>query len=289
MTSIKNSTARGTSRLPDSNRLEGKFASEQRKLNRGVARGTITSGEAKQLQSKMDALHSRFSKDAFESGGAGDLKGYGEELKKLQGERKGAAGNAEVDLDTRSSNIDKRIENGLANGSLTESEASALKEKSAALKAELASAKDPAAKQALAEKFKALSKEVRSERHDEELDPARRKANFEKRIEKGIADGSLTEAEAAQLKEKMAKLSEDPGAINAMSRDIFKARHNGEVDTAKMGDALRTKLGGTEGGTSSDPAKFAELQKQLEGLLSPGALDASVRLNTMRERLNAMA
>ncbi len=285
MTSIKSTTARG----PDSTRLEGKFASEQRKLNRGVRAGTITSGEAKGLQSKLDALHGRFSKDAFESSGATDLKGYRDALKKLQGEREGAAGNAEVDLEARSANIDKRIENGLNNGSLTQSEASALKEKAAALKTELAAATDPAAKQALAQKFEALSKEVRAERHDEELDPAKRKANFEKRIEKGIADGSLTEAEATQLKEKLAKLNEDPGAINALSRDIFKARHNGEVDTAKMGDALRTKLGSTEGTAPSDPAQFDALQKQLEGLLSPGALDASVRLNTMRERLNAMA
>lgn len=282
MTSIKNTTARSGNSM-SSNRLEGRFAAEQRKLNRGVARGTITQGEASKLQSKMDDLHKRFSADAFEGGSGKGAANFARELKAFGTERKGAAGNDEVDLNQRSSNIDKRIENGLKNGALTEQEASALKEKSEALKKELAAGGDP---KELAAKFKELSKEVRAERHDDELDPAKRKENFQKRIDKGIADGSLTEQEAASLKEKLGALGDDPSAINALSKDIWKSRHNGQVDTAKMGTALQEKLSSKEG-QATQGGQFAELQAQLQQLMQSGAMDASVRMNTMRERLNA--
>lgn len=278
MTSIKNSTARSGNSM-SSNRLEGRFAAEQRKLNRGVAHGTITEGEAGKLQSKLDGLHKKFSADAFEGGSGKGAGGIAKELKSFGSERKGAAGNDEVDLNQRSSNIDKRIENGLKNGALTEQEASALKQKSEALKQELAAGGDP---KELAAKFKDLSKEVRTERHDNELDPAKRKENFQKRIDKGIADGSLTEQEAASLKEKLGKVGDDPSAINALSKDIWKSRHNGDVDTAKMGASLQTKLNSKEG----QGGQFADLQAELQKLMQTGAMDASVRMNTMRERLN---
>ncbi|MGV3621778.1 MAG: hypothetical protein ACO1OB_13220 [Archangium sp.] len=271
-----------------STRLEGRFAAEQRKLNRGVRAGTLTEGEAGKLQSKLDGLHKKFSADAFEggtgAGGAGfakELKGFGEQRKKL-------AGNNDVDLNQRSANIDKRIENGLKNGSLTEEEASALKQKAEALKSELGNA-NPAAMKELAGKFKELSKEVRSERHDNELDPAKRKENFQKRIDKGIADGSLTEQEAASLKDKLAKLGDDPSAINSLSREIWQSRHNGEVDTAKMGASLQNTLSGMENQPGTQGGQFADLQAQLQKLMQTDAMEAGVRMNTMRERLAAFA
>lgn len=272
MSRIENTSARNTT---STRSLEQRFAREQRAINRGTRAGTLTAEESGRLQSRLDNLHQRFSTDAYEGSGQRS-EGFKGALDKFKDARKAAAGNANVDLQKRSENIDRRIENGLKSGALTEAEAASLKEEAAALKKDLASGGDP---KALAEKFQALSQKVRAEKHDGDMDVEKRKANFEQRIEKGVADGSLTEQEAAGLREKLSQVGENPDAINSLHRDIFRARHNGEVDTAKMGEALQSKVSGVEGGE--------QFQRQLDALTQQGAMDASVRMNTLRERLNA--
>lgn len=288
MNRIQNSHARSATR-PLSTRLEGKFASEQRQINRGVRAGTITSAEAQQLQTKLDDLQKRFSQDAFEpSGSKSKLPGYRDELRKLSKDTKAAATNDEVDLRQRATNIDERIEKGLADGTLTETEASALKQKSEALKAEQATAVTPESQKALAQKFQSLSKEVRTERHDKEFDAAKRKSNFESRISAGLADGSLNAQEASRLLKRSSKLDGSSAkGFNRMSRDIFQQRHDGNVNTTTMGTSLKERIGSLESSGKVTAEQAAALRKSLDAALAPGAQAAGARLNALRERLAA--
>ena len=54
-----------------------------------------------------------------------------------------------------------------------------------------------------------------------------------------------------------------------------------------MGTVLQEKWSSKEG-QATQGGQFAELQAQLQQLMQSGAMDASVRMNTMRERLNGM-
>lgn len=288
MTRIQNSPARSMTRSLTS-RLEGRFATEQRQLNRGVRAGTITSAEAQHLQSKLDDLHARFSQDAFESSGSQSKpSSYRDELKKLKQETKAAAKNDELDLHKRSTNIDERIAKGLEDGTLTESEASALKQKSEALKAEQATAVTPEAQKALAQKFQALSKEVRKERHDGEFDAAKRKSSFESRIQAGLADGSLNEKEAARLRERSSKLQDsDARGFNRMSRDIFQERHDNNVSSETMTSSLQARIGALERAGTITAEQATSLRSSLEAATAPDAQSSGARLNALRERLGA--
>lgn len=271
-------------------KLEGSFAAEQRRINQGVANGSLTTAEAQQLQGKLDTLHARFAQDAFEKHGGekGKLGAYGQELRQLDTQVTTAAKNDDVDASKASSHVDARITAGLADGTLTATEAGALKQKADALKLELALAATPADQKAVAQKLRALDEEVSTERKDDEFDAGKRKESFATRIVAGLTDGSLTAKEASRLLERVSKLGgAQGGAYEATSRDIFQLRHNGEVNRASMGTSLKGRVAALETAGKLTAEQAAAYRSSLDAMLGKHGHASGMRLSALRDRLAA--
>ncbi len=279
---------------PNANRragkLEGSFAAQQRRINEGVKGGTLTQAEAQQLQTKLDALHGRFVADAFESPRSkAKVPGYRDQLGALQKETKTALENDDVDTTKLSSSVDERIADGLADGTLTQAEATVLKTRADAIKLEQTLALTPDAQKAIATKFRALSKDVGTERKDAEFDATLRKSSFETRIAAGVTDGSLTAREAAQLRKSSTKLGTEGSAYERLNQAIYQARHDNQVSAPKMGTSLKDRVATLERSGKLTAEQATAFRKSLDTALADGAKAAGARLNALRERLAAYA
>lgn len=159
-------------------------------------------------------------------------------------------------IEKREQNQQQRIAEGIENGSLTAREASKLEKQEAVLDRQ----SDRAAADGLTNKEKAriehrqnvLSRKIYREKHDNQVQPpvrdevSARQRNQQQRIAEGIEKGSLTPGEAARLEKHEAQLNHeirhdrrDGGELtgrekakinhqqNRMSRNIYRAKHNG--------------------------------------------------------------
>lgn len=253
-----------------------KVARKEMKINRGVASGRLSESEATDLRGKLSELQKKIQTDGFEA-----AKG---EWKSFKGELKGKMNDEQIDPNKRIDHIDRRIQKGIENGSLTEAEAGALKEKAAAMRKEVEAAKTPEEKAALAGKLKALSKEVYKEKHDGELDGTKKVQSFNDRIAAGLKDGSLTPGEANALKDKVTALGggDDTSAVNALHKEIFNARHNGEMNSPAAVEALTKKIDDAQAAGKLT----AEQAQQLREKVSAGN---GLELNILRARISGLA
>lgn len=163
-------------------------------------------------------------------------------------------------IQERKENQQKRIGEGLENGSLTAGEASKMEKKETRLNAEERDLReDNSGKLSAADKAKLtnqqnnLSKGIYQQKHDAQIQPkpanqvnARDRAQ-QKRIGEGLENGSLTAGEASKLEKKETKLNAEQrdmrednggkltpaekakvnGQQNKVSKQIYRAKHNG--------------------------------------------------------------
>ncbi len=163
-------------------------------------------------------------------------------------------------IQERKENQQKRIGEGLENGSLTSGEAAKLEKKETKLNAEERDMReDNGGKLTAAEKAKLtkqqnnLSKSIYQQKHDAQTQPkptnevnARDRAQ-QKRIGEGLENGSLTAGEASKLEKKETKLNAEQrdmrednggkltpaekakvnGQQNKLSKQIYRTKHNG--------------------------------------------------------------
>ena len=253
--------------------LEQRIANQTRRINQGVRAGTLTGDEASSLRSRLSRAQERIQNDAFDGNGSSRLEQQQRLLGGIGRDIRADKRNDVIDPEQRTANIGRRIERGLADGSLTQAEHDALK-------AKIAGAQTP-------EQLRELSREVRSERHDAEFDAQKRTASFTARIEKGLADGSLTADEAKALTERASALGEQPSseAVNQLSRDIFVQRHNAELDTTKMTASLGARIDALEQSGKLNPDQVSRFRAQLEELKREGAQAVGPRLNILRQQL----
>jgi hypothetical protein len=286
MTRINTAVRSNTQKPLDFDRLQTRIARQESRLAQGVKAGTLSTEEASQLKARLDGVKSKLQTDAFDGDGLTHGKDYAKELRGVGHELKSKKRDDAVDPQKRMDNIDRRIAKGLENGSLTPDEADALKQKAAALRQKLESATTPEAKAALGKELQGLSREVHKEKHDGELDLEKRKTSFENRIAAGVSDGSLTEQEAAQLREMLSSVGGDANSINSLGRDIWRARHdaqmNGEAAGANLNERVRTLE--NSGALPADQASV--FKEQLLRLTQPGATSLGAQLNELRSGLS---
>lgn len=212
--------------------FEQRISNQERRIAQGEKSGSLTKEEAAPLHARLDAMKA-LVKDGFDDAAKVGFKKVFDGLSK---DIYASKHNEVTDPAARSANIEQRLAHGLRDGSLTASEHEALKSSSDALKAELAAAQTPEAKQAVAAKFEALSKQVFTERHDGELDVDKRIENFASRIGAGIDDKSLTLNEASRLASRLGSLyadsvngKVDAKTVNQLNRVIYRQRHDRQV------------------------------------------------------------
>ena len=162
-------------------------------------------------------------------------------------------------IQQRKANQQKRVGEGLENGSLTAGEANKIEKKEKGLNAEQRDMReDNAGKLTAADKAKLnrqqnrLSKDIYKQKHDTQAQPKtgnevnQRDRNQQKRIGEGLENGSLTAGEAKKLETKETKLNreqrdmrEDNGGRltasekakvnrqqNRVSKQIYNKKHN---------------------------------------------------------------
>lgn len=272
-----------------------RFANQERRLNEGVRAGTITAAEAAPLRQKLQDAQANFQRDGFDRGG-GRRAQQRQALQGLSKEINAAATNEVIDPARRASNIEQRIAKGLEDGSLTAQEAEALKAGLAQARAAMAAAKTPEEQKAVAQQLGALSKQVHTARHNGEMDSAKRTQSFAKRIQAGIADGSLTQREADKLSQQLAGVdamarngAPDASQMNRLDRDIFTERHDRQVNPAAATQALSKRLDALQASGAISSEQATAFRAELKKLSAAGARNVGPRLNLLRERLEGIA
>lgn len=272
--------------------LEQRIANQERRINDGVRNGTLTESEASSLRSRVEAARVGIEADRFDGNGLTQRKPAEQLLNGISKDIQSAKRNDSMDLEKGVAELERQLSVGGKDGTLTEGEGAKLGEQVTVLKQELAAATTPEAKKAVQDKLKALSKEVRSERRDEQFNVGKRLENFEQRIDRGLADGTLKPAEAARLKGEVAglKLLKDVGfksgkLFNRVSHDIFTQRHDAQVDVPKRSAAMTSQLDTAVKAGKLTPEQAASFKTQLETLSKEGTPAAGPRLNVLQQQI----
>ena len=186
-------------------------------------------------------------------------------------------------LEQRIANQERRINQGVKAGTLTQDEAKGLRDR--LHQAQQGFEKDGfenVSADKLGEQQKllnGLSKDIKSAKHNDAIDPQKRIDNIDQRIEKGLKDGSLTPEEAEGLKKTAADLRSQLGSattdeqkkaltskLQDLSKQVHSERHDGEMDIQKRMTSFqdRIKAGMADGSLTQDEAK--KLTEKLSGL-----------------------
>ncbi len=256
--------------------VEQRIANQHRRINQGVRAGTLSDDEASRLRGRLDKAQSRIENDAFDGDGSSRLQQQQRLLNGIGGNIRQLKHDDQIDPAKRRENIGRRIERGLADGSLTQAEHDALKSR-------LDAAQTP-------EQLKALSRDVRAERHDGELDVEKRKASFTSRIQAGVQDGSLTADEAQRLTDRVGQLGATPETmtVNELNRAIFRERHDAQVDPQKTVQSLGERIDAAEQSGQLTPDQVSQLRARLNDLQGGDARALGPRLNILRQQLNGL-
>lgn len=291
MNRIHQTSAR-SARTPTLAQLEQRVSNQQARINQGLKAGTLSPEEAKKLQGRLDQVKSNFENDAFDGNGLSRGNKYAKQLNGLSHDIAGQKHDQTIDPAKRMDNIDQRIAAGQKDGSLTTAEGKTLADKAAVLRAKLTAATTPEQKAALGKELQSLSREVAKERHDGELDSTKRQANFEERIAAGVADGSLTQKEADQLRARAKNVqltgSSDAKKNNALNSAIYRARHDGQMNVPTALTSLGSKVDSLAAAGKLTPEQASAFKAQLQQLSQPGAQAVGPRLNALRTRLEGL-
>ncbi|MFO0599178.1 MAG: hypothetical protein U0228_27975 [Myxococcaceae bacterium] len=282
---MKTTTTRPSTRpsTPNPVRLEERIARQQQRINNGVRTGALTADEARQLQGRLDGAQADLMKDGFEG------KKVRRELKSLSKDIFKNKHNADFDPAQKMKNLDARLEQGAKDGTLTPEEQAQLKAQADAVRAAIPNATTPEAKAQLQKSMAQLSRAVKSARHNDSFDGTARKASFDARIQAGERDGSLTAAEAAKLRADEAKL--DPAsnknheAFDRFSRDLFKARHNSQLNVPQAVQSMSTQIDALQTKGVLTATQATQYKTELSTLSASNTPGQGARLNALRERL----
>ena len=211
---------------PSLGSLQQRIASEQARLNRGVSDGTLTQVEATALQARLTQAQQNLQRDAFDGNGLSQGKRADKALRGIGRAITRDVRNDQVDLPRRAADLEARIGAGLNDGTLAPAEANALTVKVQGLRNEQATATTPAAQKRVAHQLQALSHQLDGLRRDSRVNTSLRVADCTTRIAAGLADGTLTPAQAAALTARLPApgVAPSPRQLETLSRAITALR-----------------------------------------------------------------
>ena len=247
--------------------LEQRVANQERRINKGVQRGTLTQDEASGLRDRLNTAQQTIQNDAFDGNGSSRLADQRKMLNGIGADIHAQKRNGDIDPGQRMNNIDQRIQKGLADGSLTQQEADGLTASATDLRSKLDAASTPEEKAALTGQLNDLSKQVHAGRHNDEMDADKRVQSFSARIQAGVANGSLNQAEAARLTSRVDSLSQNGGAdaqtVNQLNRDIFVQKHDRQMDAGVAQSAIGARLDSLESSGKLSPDQVSQFRTEL--------------------------
>ena len=193
-------------------------------------------------------------------------------------------------FERRISNQERRIAQGEKSGSLTKEEAAPLQARLDAMKSLVKDGFEGAAAPGFKKVFDGLSQDIRSAKRNEVTDPAARSTNIEQRLAAGLKDGSLTQAEHDALKTSADGLKAElaqaltpeakkavAGKLEALSKNVFKERHDGELDAGKRIESFANRVSAGLDDKSLNTREATRLAERVGSLYADsltGKLDA---------------
>jgi polyhydroxyalkanoate synthesis regulator phasin len=186
-------------------------------------------------------------------------------------------------LEQRVANQERRINEGVRNGSLTETEASSLRQRVEAAKVGIEADKFDGngltQRKAAEQLLNGISKDIQTAKGNDEMDVGKGVSDIEQRIAAGTKDGTLTEAEGAKLSEQLTALkgkleaATTPEAkkavqdeMKALSKDVHSARHDEQFNAGKRLENFEQRIeAGLKDGTLK-PAEAARLKGEVAAL-----------------------
>jgi hypothetical protein len=184
------------------------------RIDAGVRNGSLTRAEAVSLRAEFQALV-RMEADYRRSGGVFTLferqdldRRFDTLSRKIRNERNDNDDRGWQNINQRQANLDRRIDAGVRNGSLTRAEAARLRaefQQIVRLEAQYrrsGNGLNRVERQELDRRFDALSRQIRDERNDNNgwYGESGRLQELGRRIEAGARSGQLSRAEASRLR-----------------------------------------------------------------------------------------
>jgi hypothetical protein len=174
-----------------------------KRISAGLDDGTLTSAEAESLKTRANALRTELTAAMMPGATPDAQKAVAAKYQQLGREISAERHDAEFDATKRQAHFESRITAGVANGSLTAGEASALREKAKALALPGAQAKD----------FERVSRSITRESRDAQVDVPVAVASLKKQVEDLKAAGKLPAEQAQRYLATLDEMSK-PGALS---------------------------------------------------------------------------
>jgi hypothetical protein len=277
---------------PSLQSLEQRIAAQQRQINWALQKGTLTKDEATALFAKLEDVQKRAENDAGDGNGLSRGADYASELKATGEEIKKADGDDAFDPAKLLTNVDALIRAGTANGSLTDQEAVALKEKSRLLRDALSSGNyDPSV---VGSMVRDLRTEVCKESTDGEISGEKRLESFERQIQSGLTRGALSQSEADALRRQLSSIdpkSADAKTINEMKGAVESALFNAQGHAGRLSKSLATAIDRAEKSGRLTPDEVSSLRAQLTQIGASSKVDDATvaKLNALGQELRFLA
>jgi hypothetical protein len=272
--------------------LTQQIADETANVNNGVRIGLITNGEAERLQAQLKVAQQGLNAAKSDGDGLTQMEGFavGRHLNSIAEDVKAARNNGEVDSDRAVRSLQRDVARGQRNGTLTAEEAQQLSGRVQQLQG-LSSAEQ---RDGLSGQVAAARGELRTLTRNDNFDPDARLADFQRRIDLGTSDGTLTSTEASYLQGQvdLLKSLSSQGvniatSFNSLSQEIYKQRHDAQTNNQlrETSVAGRVDRAVSEGRVST--AEAGSLMSALAQLLEGGRYETGAQLNVIDQRLTA--
>jgi tellurite resistance protein len=292
-------------------RVDRREQNQQKRVADGLKDGSLTSGEA----AKIEGEEAKIQQDEAKAKADGvvtpdERKKLNRELDKTSREISRDRDNT-PGIDRREQNQQKRVADGLKDGSLTSGEAAKIEGEEAKIQQDEAKAKadgvvTPDERKKLNRELNKTSREISRDR-DNTPGIDRREQNQQKRVANGLKDGSLSSGEAAKIERDETKIRQDEAKakadgvvtpderkklnreLNKTSREISRDRDNTPgVDRREQNQQNRVADGLKNGSlTAGEAAKIekdeAKIKRDEAKAKSDGVVTSNERAKLNRE------
>ena len=297
-------------------RVDRREQNQQKRVADGVKDGSLTSGEAAKIESEEAKIQQDEAKAKADGVVTPDeRKKLNRELNKTSREISRDRDNT-PGIDRREQNQQKRVANGLKDGSLSSGEAAKIERDETKIRQDEAKAKADGVvtsgeRKKLNRELNQTSREIHRDRDNTPGDNTpgidRREQNQQNRVANGLKDGSLTSGEAAKIERGEAKIQRDEAKakadgvvtsderkqlnreLNQTSREISRDRDNTPgVDRREQNQQNRVANGLKNGSlTAGEAAKIekdeAKIKRDEAKAKSDGAVTSGERAKLNRE------
>ena len=227
----------------------------EQRIEAGIRNGSLTRAEAVRLRaefrqiSQLEASYRRSGNGLTQAERADLDRRFDALERKIRRDRNDGQDRGWQNINQRQAELDRRIDAGVSNGSLTRAEAVRLRAEFREISQLEASYRrsgnglTQAERADLDRRFDALERKIRRDRNDGQdrgwQNINQRQAELDRRIDAGVSNGSLTRAEAVRLRAEFREIAQLEAAYRRSGNGLTQAER---ADLDRRFDALERKI-----------------------------------------------